>query len=102
MGDDKGLLEPGTLLDNRYEVVSKLGEGGMATIYLVRHLGLRSLHALKVPDPRLFQSPEARQRFTNEGRIQALLRHPHIAQVTDIVITPVPGLVMEYVEGGTL
>ncbi len=102
MGDDKGLLEPGTLLDNRYEVVSKLGEGGMATIYLVRHLGLRSLHALKVPDPRLFQSPEARQRFTNEGRIQALLRHPHIAQVTDIVVTPVPGLVMEYVEGGTL
>jgi serine/threonine protein kinase len=102
MGDDKGLLEPGTLLDNRYEVVNKLGEGGMATIYLVRHLGLRSLHALKVPDPRLFQSPEARQRFTNEGRIQALLRHPHIAQVTDIVITPAPGLVMEYVEGGTL
>jgi serine/threonine-protein kinase len=102
MGDDKGLLEPGTLLDNRYEVVNKLGEGGMATIYLVRHLGLRSLHALKVPDPRLFQSPEARQRFTNEGRIQALLRHPHIAQVTDIVISPVPGLVMEYVEGGTL
>ena len=102
MGDDKGLLEPGTLLDNRYEVVSKLGEGGMATIYLVRHLGLRSLHALKVPDPSLFQSPEARQRFTNEGRIQALLRHPHIAQVTDIVVTPVPGLVMEYVEGGTL
>ncbi|HEX8825587.1 MAG TPA: serine/threonine-protein kinase, partial [Archangium sp.] len=102
MGDDKGLLEPGTLLDNRYEVVSKLGEGGMATIYLVRHLGLRSLHALKVPDPRLFQSPEARQRFTNEGRIQAQLRHPHIVQVTDFVISPVPGLVMEYVEGGTL
>ena len=102
MGDDKSLLEPGVLLDNRYEVVRKLGEGGMASIYLVRHLGLHSLHALKVPDPRIFHSADARHRFTTEGRIQALLRHPHIAQVTDIVISPVPGLVMEYVEGGTL
>jgi serine/threonine-protein kinase len=102
MGEDKSLLEPGGLLDNRYEVVRKLAEGGMATIYLVRHLGLHSLHALKVPEPRLFHSPDARHRFTTEGRIQALLRHPHIAQVTDIVISPVPGLVMEYVEGGTL
>ncbi|MCY1080520.1 serine/threonine protein kinase [Archangium lansingense] len=102
MGDDKSLLEPGGLLDNRYEVVRKLAEGGMASIYLVRHLGLHSLHALKVPDPRIFHSADARHRFTTEGRIQALLRHPHIAQVTDIVISPVPGLVMEYVEGGTL
>lgn len=102
MGEDKSLLEPGGLLDNRYEVVRKLAEGGMATIYLVRHLGLHSLHALKVPDSRIFHSADARHRFTTEGRIQALLRHPHIAQVTDIVISPVPGLVMEYVEGGTL
>ncbi|HZH16934.1 MAG TPA: serine/threonine-protein kinase [Archangium sp.] len=102
MGEDKSLLEPGELLDNRYEVVRKLAEGGMATIYLVRHLGLQSLHALKVPDPRIFHSADARHRFTTEGRIQALLRHPHIAQVTDIVISPAPGLVMEYVEGGTL
>jgi serine/threonine-protein kinase len=102
MGEDNSLLEPGGLLDNRYEVVRKLAEGGMATIYLVRHLGLHSLHALKVPDSRIFHSADARHRFTTEGRIQALLRHPHIAQVTDIVISPVPGLVMEYVEGGTL
>lgn len=102
MGEDTSLLEPGGLLDNRYEVVRKLAAGGMATIYLVRHLGLHSLHALKVPDPRIFHSADARHRFTTEGRIQALLRHPHIAQVTDIVISPVPGLVMEYVEGGTL
>jgi serine/threonine-protein kinase len=102
MGNDKGLLEPGTVLDNRYEVVSLLGEGGMATIYRVRHLGLQSQHALKVPDAGIFQSADARQRFATEGRIQASLHHPHIAQVTDIVISPVPGLVMEYVEGGTL
>lgn len=102
MGDDRGELEPGVLLDNRYEVVRKLAEGGMATIYLVRHLGLRSEHALKVPASTLFQSAEARQRFTTEARLQASLRHPHIVQVTDIVVSPLPGLVMEYVEGGTL
>lgn len=102
MGEDKGVLGPGALLDNRYEVVRKLAEGGMATVYLVRHLGLESQHALKVPDSSLFQSPEARHRFTTEARLQAQLCHPHIAQVTDIVISPVPGLVMEFVEGGTL
>jgi serine/threonine-protein kinase len=102
MGEDKGVLGPGALLDNRYEVVRQLAEGGMATVYLVRHLGLESQHALKVPDATLLQSPEARHRFTTEARLQAQLRHPHIAQVTDIVISPVPGLVMEYVEGGTL
>lgn len=102
MSEDTERLKPGDVLDHRYEVVRPLADGGMAAIYVVRHLGLQSLHALKVPDPRLFHNAEARHRFTTEGRIQALLRHPNIAQVTDIVVSPVPGLVMEYVEGGTL
>ncbi len=95
-------LQPGTHLDGRYEVVRLLGQGGMACVYEVRHLGLHSSHALKVLNADLARDPELRGRFLSEGRIQARLRHPNIVQVTEIVTTPVAGLVMDYVEGPTL
>ncbi len=96
------LLQPGTQLDGRYEVVRLLGQGGMAAVYQVRHLGLHSTHALKVLNADLSRSDDIRGRFLAEGRIQAHLRHPHIVQVTEIVTTPVAGLVMDYIEGPTL
>ncbi|AKJ05897.1 serine/threonine protein kinase [Archangium gephyra] len=96
------LLQPGTQLDGRYEVVRLLGQGGMATVYEVRHLGLHSTHALKVLNEDLARNDDIRARFLAEGRIQARLRHPHIVQVTEIVTTPVAGLVMDYIEGPTL
>jgi serine/threonine-protein kinase len=99
---DVHLLQPGTQLDGRYEVLRLLGQGGMAAVYQVRHLGLDSLHALKVLNPELARSDDLRGRFLAEGRIQARLRHPHIVQVTEIVTSPVAGLVMDYVEGPTL
>lgn len=95
-------LPPGTQLDGRYEIIRVLGEGGMATVYLVRHLGLHSLHALKVLSPELAVHEEVRARFLSEGRIQAKVRHPNLLQVTEIVTSPTPGLVMDFVEGGTL
>jgi eukaryotic-like serine/threonine-protein kinase len=102
MSQGMGLLETGVLLDGRYEVLRLLGQGGMAAVYQVRHLGLHSVHALKVLNADLAQNDEVRGRFLTEGRIQARLRHPHIVQVTEIVTTPVAGLVMDYVEGPTL
>ena len=95
-------LPAGTVLDGRYEVVRSLGQGGMATVYEVRHLGLGSTHALKVLASELSSNEEALKRFLAEGRIQARLRHPNVVAVTEIVTSPVPGLVMEYAEGGTL
>jgi serine/threonine-protein kinase len=102
MSGDMNLLQPGTQLDGRYEVVRLLGQGGMAAVYEVRHLGLHSTHALKVLNADLALSDDIRGRFLAEGRIQARLRHPHIVQVTEIVTTPVAGLVMDYIEGPTL
>ena len=96
------LLQPGTQLDGRYEVVKLLGQGGMAAVYQVRHLGLHSTHALKVLNADLARNDDIRGRFLGEGRIQARLRHPNIVQVTEIVTTPVAGLVMDYIEGPTL
>jgi len=68
----------------------------------VRHLGLHSTHALKVLDADLARNEDIRGRFLEEGRIQARLRHPNVVQVTEIVTTPVAGLVMDYIEGPTL
>ncbi|WNG35112.1 protein kinase [Archangium violaceum] len=102
MQGDMNLLQPGTQLDGRYEVVRLLGQGGMAAVYEVRHLGLHSTHALKVLNADLARNDDIRARFLAEGRIQARLRHPHIVQVTEIVTNPVAGLVMDYIEGPTL
>lgn len=74
----------------------------MASVYRVRHLALGSPHALKVLNAELAQDADLRERFLAEGRIQAQLRHPHIVAVTDIATDPVPGLVMELIEGETL
>lgn len=95
-------MVPGTQLDRRYEILRHLGSGAFATVYLARHTGLLSLHAIKMLDERIAQDADLRNRFLAEGRIQAQLRHPNIVAVTDIVTDPAPGLVMEYVEGPTL
>ena len=95
-------MKPGTLLDNRYEVIKELGSGTFAVVYLARHSSLLSLHAVKVLDEKLAADPDIRNRFLAEGRIQAQLRHPNVVSVSDIVTHPCAGLVLEYVEGPTL
>jgi hypothetical protein len=90
---------PGSQYD-RFEVEEILGQGGMATVYRVRHTTLGSLHALKVLD---LPFPSIRARLVQEGRVQARLRHPHIVAVTDLIeVEGSPGLIMEYVHGPTL
>jgi len=95
-------LSTGTLVDQRYEILAPLGEGAMGSVYRVRHTGLNSTHALKLLDPDLARHADIRNRFLAEGQIQAQVKHPNIVQVTDIVTDPLPGLVMEYVEGPSL
>jgi serine/threonine-protein kinase len=96
------MLEAGTLIE-KYEVLELLGEGGMASVYKVRHQHLGSLHALKVLRPELVARRDIRDRFLDEGRIQAQMRHPNIVPVTDIVAAPgVAGLVGQFVDGPSL
>ncbi len=96
------MLGPGDVVE-RYEIEALLGEGGMARVYRVRHALLGSLHALKVLRTELVLDDDIRQRFLSEGRIQAQLRHPHVAAVTDLVSAEgIAGLVMEYLEGRSL
>jgi serine/threonine protein kinase len=95
-------MEPGQLIDQRYEIIRLLGSGAMASVYEVRHTSLHSRHAIKILSAELARSADLRNRFLSEGRIQAQLRHPNIVAVSDIVTDPAPGLVMELIEGGAL
>ncbi len=91
---------PGTTIDNRYTIEKVLGQGGMATVYRVRHMQLGTKHALKVLS---MPSKSIQKRLLQEGRVQAQLRHPNIVAVTDVVeVEGAPGLVMEYIDGPTL
>lgn len=93
------ILTPGQEV-GRFVVEGVVGEGGMATVYRVRHAQLGSVFALK-----LLTTPNdtVRRRMLNEGRIQATLRHPNIVSVVDVVeVNGVTGLLMEYIRGPSL
>ncbi|MEZ4319974.1 MAG: serine/threonine-protein kinase [Myxococcota bacterium] len=92
-------LKVGQTVD-RYAVEAELGVGGMATVYRVRHTTLGSLHALKVLH---VEGRGITERLLAEGRVQAGLDHPNALVVTDVIdVEGRPGLVMEFVDGGTL
>jgi serine/threonine-protein kinase len=94
------MLATGASIHNRYVVERMLARGGMATVYIVRHITLDTQYALKVLD---ISTGDIRARLLQEGRIQASLKHPNIVAVTDsIEIDNHPALVMEYVDGPTL
>lgn len=92
-------LKPGDIIE-KYVVEDTIGQGAMATVYRVRHIQLKSLHALKVLH---VHNESVKNRMIQEGMVQSGLRHPNIVAVTDIVeVNNAPGLVMELVEGPTL
>ena len=96
------LLQPGANV-GPYTIQERLGSGGMATVYRVRHDD-GSEHALKVlrqtEDPRMRN--EMLRRFLAEGRIQKQLTHPHILPVTGLVEGPPTALVMDLLHGEDL
>ena len=92
-------LQRGTQID-RYVVDGRIGSGGMAHVYRVRHARLGSLHAVKLLQ---VPTPSVIERLLREGRAQSSLRHPHIVPVTDVIdVLGAPGLVMEWIDGPSL
>jgi serine/threonine-protein kinase len=87
----------------RYTIDRALGRGGMGTVVLARDLVLDRLVAIKVIDPELAATAALRQRFLDEARTVARLRHPNIVTVFDAGVAE--GLLwfaMEYIDGESL
>ncbi len=92
----------GTRFGN-YEIVSKLGDGGMGVVYRAKDLQLERQVAVKVLPPAFVADVERTMRFEREARLLASLNHPNIAQVYGFESSgEFRALVMELVEGPTL
>lgn len=90
----------------RYEVLFRIGFGGMGSVYLCRlnsESGFRRLFALKLLRSQLARDSLAAQRFTEEARLAGLIHHPNVVSVVDAGFHgSQPYLVMEYIEGASL
>jgi len=73
----------GKLVDGRYEVLSVIGEGGMGTVYEVRHKALGKRFALKALRKDLALDAEIAARFIQEARTAAAVSHPGLVEITD-------------------
>jgi serine/threonine-protein kinase len=94
-----------TLLDDKYRLDARVGEGGMGSVYRATHVQMEHTVAVKVLHSDLASDQVAVERFRREARAAAQIRHPNAVAVTDFGVTKKEGtayLVMEFLEGGDL
>ncbi|MEV6012260.1 protein kinase [Streptomyces sp. NPDC051976] len=100
-------MEQSTVLADRYELVERIGRGGMGTVHRAVDHRLRRTVAVKTLSAGMAAHGEFRSRFQREAHAAAALNHPAVATVHDVGeeldgADPVLFLVMEYVDGTTL
>ncbi|QDU49523.1 serine/threonine protein kinase [Gimesia panareensis] len=87
----------------RYQILSRLGEGGMGCVYLARDTQLERKVALKLPQIDRHADPQFISRFYREARAAANLNHPNLCSVYDVdEIDGVHYITMEFIEGESL
>ncbi len=97
-----GLL--GQVLDGKYRIVRRLGEGGMGSVYEGENLRLGRRVAIKVIAPELAQNAEVGGRFRREAKVASSIANDHIVRIYDVDTDPHHGLylVMELLRGEDL
>ena len=99
----QGRFLPGTMVGDRWRIVSPLGQGGMGEVYRADDLKLGEVVALKFLPERLEQDVTLRERFLSEARLARQVAHPNVCRMYDIgEIGGRPFLSMEYVDGEDL
>ena len=93
----------GKMLDNRYEILERIGTGGMAVVYKAKCHRLNRLVAVKILKSDLAQDEDFRRRFNAESQAVAQLSHPNIVSVYDVSRGgDTEYIVMELIDGITL
>jgi serine/threonine-protein kinase len=94
----------GSVIADRYRVVSKIGDGGMGQVYLAEHVRMKRRCAVKIMRPQLMSDPVAVVRFNREAENASQISHPNVCAVYDFGETPT-GLIylaMEFIDGDSL
>lgn len=92
-----------TILGNRYEIIKKIGDGGMAFVYKAKDILLNRIVAVKVLRPEFVDDDEFLGKFKREAEAVASLSHPNIVNVYDVGEDgKVHYIVMEYIDGQNL
>lgn len=93
----------GRILGNRYEIIEKIGGGGMSNVYKAKCNVLNRFVAIKILKDELTQDPDFVEKFKQESLSAASLAHPNIVNIYDTGIQDdIYYIVMEYVKGETL
>ena len=93
-----------SLIGDRYQIVQRIGQGGMGKVYKVTHTHLSRTFALKIISNQVAETDEARDLFYREARFASAMAHPNITSVVDFGEDEKVGMfmVMEYVDGEAL
>jgi eukaryotic-like serine/threonine-protein kinase len=93
-----------SLIGGRYQIVKRIGQGGMGKVYEVNHIHLARKFALKIISNTVAETDEARELFYREARFASAMSHPNITSVVDFGEDEKVGMfmVMEFVDGEPL
>ncbi|HEY5090431.1 MAG TPA: serine/threonine-protein kinase, partial [Polyangia bacterium] len=99
--DALGVDFTGRVIDNRYKVLRKIGEGGMGTVYAGEHVEIGKGVAIKILHPAYSTQSDLVERFRREARAASRIGHPNIIDVTDFGSTEdgCAYFVMEHLDG---
>ena len=97
-------MNAGDILDGRYEIIQRLGAGGMGEVYKARHILLGAIRVIKVVHPNISTNADARERFLREARAATKVQHPNVATVHDFASLPDGShyMVWEFIDGENL
>jgi serine/threonine-protein kinase len=101
--DPSTAIEPGTILGERYEILARLGEGGMGAVYKARDNELDRLVALKVIRPELAGHPDILRRFKQELILARQVTHKNVIRIFDLGMADGRKFItMDYIDGRDL
>jgi len=93
-----------TPVDGKYQILSRLGIGGMGEVYKALHIHLNALRVIKLMRPVVASDPTANERFLREARLATRIHHPNVATLFDFAAVNDGSwfMVWEYIEGTNL
>jgi serine/threonine protein kinase len=97
-------LQPGMIIRNKYQILERIGVGGMGVVYKARHVTFNEVCAIKIVNDVIAGDANFLQRFQKEAVVTRKLRHPNAVRVDDFDYTDDgrPFIVMELVEGKSI